>query len=80
MSSERARRYAASSSPCGGGPVRVAVHHFAAPEAATGLAATLEERLAETGADVVSLVHSEVTAVVGAHTGPGVVGVALAPE
>ena len=39
----------------------------------------LEERLTETGAQVESIVRSEVTAVVGAHTGPGVVGVALAP-
>ncbi len=31
------------------------------------------------GAQVADLVRSEVTAVVGAHTGPGVVGVALAP-
>lgn len=62
-----------------GGPVRVAVHHFAAPEAADRLAGALAERLAETGASVAGVVRSEVTAVVGAHTGPGVVGVALAP-
>jgi len=57
----------------------VAVHHFAAPEAADALAVALEERLAETGAQVASIVRSEVTAVVGAHTGPGVLGIALAP-
>ena len=62
-----------------GGPVRVAVHHFAAAEAADELAAALEERLAETGAQVTGVLRSEVTAVVGAHTGPGVLGVALAP-
>lgn len=62
-----------------GGPVRVAVHHFADTEAADALTAELEQRLAETGAQVTSLVRSEVTAVVGAHTGPGVVGVSLAP-
>ncbi|PYG01590.1 EDD domain protein, DegV family [Georgenia satyanarayanai] len=62
-----------------GGPVRVAVHHFTDTDAADALTAALEERLAETGAQVASIVRSEVTAVVGAHTGPGVVGVALAP-
>ncbi|HLS73503.1 MAG TPA: DegV family protein [Actinomycetaceae bacterium] len=62
-----------------GGPVQLAVHHFAAPEAADDLAELLEQRLAETGAQVVRLVRSEVSAVIGAHTGPGVVGVAVAP-
>jgi len=62
-----------------GGPVRVAVHHFGAPEAAEELAGALTERLAETGAEVAGVLRSEVTAVVGAHTGPGVLGVALAP-
>ena len=69
-----------AASPRGeGGPVRVAVHHFADPAAADELAGALEQRLTETGAQVADLVRSEVTAVVGAHTGPGVVGVALAP-
>ncbi|WP_324651242.1 DegV family protein [Georgenia sp. H159] len=62
-----------------GGLVRVAVHHFADEATADTLAAALEDRLTETGAQVESIVRSEVTAVVGAHTGPGVVGVALAP-
>ena len=62
-----------------GGPVQVAVHHFAAAQTADALAQLLEERLAETGAQVTRIVRSEVSAVIGAHTGPGVVGVAVAP-
>lgn len=62
-----------------GGPVQLAVHHFAALEAADALVELLEQRLAETGAQVARLVRSEVSAVIGAHTGPGVVGVTVAP-
>ncbi|MEE6282447.1 DegV family protein [Georgenia sunbinii] len=62
-----------------GAPVRLVVHHFDAQDAAAELATALRERLQETGAMIDRLVIGEVTAVVGAHTGPGVVGVALAP-
>lgn len=62
-----------------GGPVQLAVHHFAAAEAAAGVDRALRERLAESGAQVTRIVHSEVSAVIAAHTGPGVIGVAVAP-
>ena len=62
-----------------GGPVRVVVHHFDAADDAREMAEAVGERLRETGARLDSLVVGEVTAVIGAHTGPGVIGVALAP-
>ena len=59
--------------------VRVAVHHFGRTEEALELQDQLAEALAETGALVVEALRSELTAVVGAHTGPGVVGIVVAP-
>lgn len=60
---------------CPDGPVALAVHHLGAPERAVDLATRLEERLpASTGCVV-----SEVGAVIGAHTGPGVLGVVALP-
>lgn len=56
-----------------GRPVAVAVQHLEAPERAAQLAAVLHERL---GTEVSV---SEVGAVVGAHVGPGMVSVSLAP-
>ena len=53
--------------------VEVAVHHLASPERAVELANRLEERLAVPGGCLVS----ELGAVIGAHTGPGVVGVVV---
>jgi DegV family protein with EDD domain len=59
----------------GDAPVSLAVHHLGSPERAAELATRLEERLpASTGCLV-----SEVGAVIGAHTGVGVLGVVVLP-
>lgn len=60
----------------GDGPIEVAVHHLASPERAVELANRLEERLAVRGGCLVS----ELGAVIGAHTGPGVIGVVVQRE
>jgi DegV family protein with EDD domain len=57
-----------------GGPVSVAVHHLAAPERAERLAAELEDRLPE----LRELYVSELGAAIGAHVGPGAVGLVVA--
>lgn len=58
----------------GGAPVELAVQHLDAPSRAGQLSARLQARLGLAG------VHSsEVGAALGAHTGPGVVAVVLAP-
>lgn len=57
-------------------PVDIAVHHLAAPERA----ALLAERLRERVPGLVELHVSEVGAVIGAHTGPGLLGVVVAPR
>ncbi|WP_432249511.1 DegV family protein [Streptomyces sanyensis] len=57
----------------GGAAVDVAVHHLAAPQRAEALAERLRERV--TG--LVDLHVSEVGAVIGAHTGPGLLGVVV---
>ena len=59
----------------GDGPVSVAVHHLAAPERAERLAAELRERLPA----MEELFVSELGAAIGAHVGPGAVGVVLSP-
>lgn len=59
-----------------GGPVDVAVHHLAAPERAEQLASRLRERVVGLG----ELHVSEVGAVIGAHTGPGLVGAVVSPR
>ncbi|RBY76066.1 fatty acid-binding protein DegV [Geodermatophilus sp. TF02-6] len=59
----------------GDGPVMVAVHHLAAPERAERLAADLEERIP----GLHELYVSELGAAVGAHVGPGAVGLVVAP-
>lgn len=56
-----------------GNPVDVAVHHLAAPRRAAELAERLQEKLPGTPSPVVS----ELGAVIGAHTGPGVLGVVV---
>lgn len=53
--------------------VELAVHHLAAPERAEALARQLEERIPQAGGCLVS----ELGAVIGAHTGPGVLGVVV---
>ncbi|MEU5428750.1 DegV family protein [Streptomyces olivoreticuli] len=57
-------------------PVDIAVHHLAAPDRATLLADRLRERVP----GLVDLHVSEVGAVIGAHTGPGLLGVVVAPR
>ena len=59
----------------GDGPVSVAVHHLAAAEKAERLAAELRERLP----DLRELHVSELGAAIGAHVGPGAVGIVVAP-
>ncbi|MEU4802695.1 DegV family protein [Actinosynnema sp. NPDC023587] len=64
-----------AASAAGSGPVGLAVHHLAAPERAAELATRLDERVpGSTGCLI-----SEVGAVIGAHTGPGVLGVVVLP-
>jgi DegV family protein with EDD domain len=67
-----------------GHAVEVAVHHLAAPERAADLAAALSAALGPaTGPAAPApgpIQISEVGAVVGAHTGPGLVGAVLAPN
>ncbi|MDT0345309.1 DegV family protein [Streptomyces litchfieldiae] len=60
----------------GGGPVDVAVHHLAAGERAAQLGERLRGRLP----GLVELHVSEVGAVLGAHTGPGLLGAVVAPR
>jgi DegV family protein with EDD domain len=59
----------------GEGPVAVAVHHLAAAEKADRLAAELRERLPQ----LRELHVSELGAAIGAHVGPGAVGVVVSP-
>ncbi|NEK60275.1 DegV family protein [Geodermatophilus sabuli] len=58
-----------------GAPVAVAVHHLAAPERAERLAADLADRLP----GLAELFVSELGAAIGAHVGPGAVGLVVAP-
>ncbi len=59
-----------------GGPgASVAVHHLAAAQRAEKLATDLQQALA----DIRELYVSELGAVIGAHVGPGAVGVVVAP-
>jgi DegV family protein with EDD domain len=64
-----------AASAAGSGPVGLAVHHLAAPERAAELATLLDERVAGSTGCLIS----EVGAVIGAHTGPGVLGVVVLP-
>ncbi|GGQ00574.1 DegV family protein [Streptomyces mutabilis] len=57
----------------GGAPVDIAVHHLAAPDRASALAERLRDRVP----DLADLHVSEVGAVIGAHTGPGLLGVVV---
>lgn len=59
----------------GEGPVSIAVHHLAAVDRAERLAADLRDRLPQ----LRELHVSELGAAVGAHVGPGAVGVVVAP-
>jgi len=60
----------------GEGRAFVAVHHLAAPERADRLAAELRERLPGLG----EMYVSELGAAIGAHVGPGAVGIVVVPE
>jgi DegV family protein with EDD domain len=60
----------------GSAPVDIAVHHLSAPDRAAALADRLRARV--TG--LVDLHVSEVGAVIGAHTGPGLLGVVVSPR
>ncbi|MFG2646948.1 DegV family protein [Streptomyces sp. NPDC048436] len=55
--------------------VDIAVHHLAAPERASALADRLRDRVP----GLAELHVSEVGAVIGAHTGPGLLGVVVSP-
>ncbi|TGN78210.1 DegV family protein [Streptomyces bauhiniae] len=59
-----------------GAEVDIAVHHLSAPERAGVLAERLRERVA----GLAELHVSEVGAVIGAHTGPGLLGVVVSPR
>lgn len=56
--------------------VDIAVHHLASPERAMALAERLRERVP----GLVDLHVSEVGAVIGAHTGPGLLGAVVSPR
>jgi DegV family protein with EDD domain len=71
-----ARLEALAVAAAGDGPVDVAVHHLDAAERAEQLRGNLARLLAGRG----WLVVSEVGAAVGAHVGPGVVGVVVVPR
>ncbi|MFD5323046.1 DegV family protein [Streptomyces sp. NPDC127092] len=60
----------------GAGPVDVAVHHLSAADRAAVLAERLRERLPA----VEDLQVTEVGAVIGAHTGPGLLAVVVSPR
>ncbi|MFM9552050.1 EDD domain protein, DegV family [Streptomyces sp. cf124] len=60
----------------GGAPVDIAVHHLAAPERAAALADRLRGRVP----GLADLHVSEVGAVIGAHTGPGLLGAVVSPR
>lgn len=59
-----------------GSSVEIAVQHLDAPERADALAARLRERLP----GLTGITVCEVGAVIGAHVGPGVLGVVVAPR
>ncbi|NJP99441.1 DegV family protein [Streptomyces zingiberis] len=60
----------------GTAPVDIAVHHLAAPDRAESLAERLRARVPGLG----ELLVSEVGAVIGAHTGPGLLGTVVSPR
>ncbi|MFE6228127.1 MULTISPECIES: DegV family protein [unclassified Streptomyces] len=60
----------------GSGPVDIAVHHLSAPDRADALAERLRERVP----GIAELHVSEVGAVIGAHTGPGLLAVVVSPR
>jgi DegV family protein with EDD domain len=71
-----ARLVELAANAAGDAPVQLAVHHLAAPDRAVELANRLDERIPRSAGCVVS----EVGAVIGAHTGPGMLGVVICPD
>jgi DegV family protein with EDD domain len=71
-----ARMVELAAQAAGDGAAELAVHHLGAPDRADELAARLGERLPAGRRCLVS----EVGAVLGVHTGPGVLGVVVVPE
>jgi DegV family protein with EDD domain len=67
------RLVALAAAEAGEGPVDIAVHHLAAPERAEDVAGRLRTEIP----DIQALYVSEIGAVVGAHVGPGVIGVVV---
>jgi fatty acid-binding protein DegV len=63
----------------GAGAVDVAVAHLANPERAGALATVLGDRL-RTNLDGREVMVGQVGAVIGAHVGPGMVAVVVAPR
>lgn len=63
-------------SAAGTGPVDLAVHHLAVPTRAEALATELRDRIPWAR----RLVVAEVGAVIGAHVGPGLLGVVVVPQ
>jgi DegV family protein with EDD domain len=59
----------------GQGPVSIAIHHLAAADKAERLAAEIRDRLPQ----LRELHVSELGAAIGAHVGPGAVGIVVAP-
>lgn len=62
----------------GGQSVRLAVHHLGAPDAGRELTERLGDRLRQRGIEI-DIVVSEVSAALGVHVGPGMLGVVVAP-
>jgi fatty acid-binding protein DegV len=58
-----------------GRPTSVAIHHLAAPERAERLSSDVRDRMPE----LRELHVSELGAAIGAHVGPGAVGIVTAP-
>lgn len=75
MSRATARLLELASGAAGDGPAQLAVHHLGAQQQAVALADRLARRLPDAKGALVS----EVGAVIGAHTGPGVLGVVVLP-
>lgn len=67
------RLVALAAAEAGDAPVDIAIHHLAAPERAEDIAARLRAEVPT----IQALYVSEIGAVIGAHVGPGVIGVVI---
>jgi DegV family protein with EDD domain len=70
-----ARLVEVAAADCRDADVEVAVHHLAAPERAEDVASRIRAEVPSVG----EISRSEVGAVIGAHVGPGTVGVVVSP-